>query len=151
MYLWSPRPFEGDQWIEFDLRLESPAGLALVTACASGMQREDFIADLGVPKTGAMATILRDARNYHWEFIRRVEAMRTDVETHYVSKNPFGHKLHCACVPRTGIKRRCATIISRSTSLPVLPRRRPADSPARAGARTSPRGPACYLLPTVPA
>lgn len=100
MYLWSPRAFEGDQWIEFDFRLEGPAGLALVSACASGMQREDFLSDHGVPKTGSMSTILRDVRNYHWEFMRRVEAMRTDVETQYVAKNPFAHRLHCACVPR---------------------------------------------------
>ncbi len=100
MYLWSPRPFEGDQRIEFDFRLELLRGLALVTACASGMQREDFITNHGVPKTGAMATILRDTRNYHWGYVRRVEAMRADVETQYVSKNPFGHKLHGACVPR---------------------------------------------------
>ena len=100
MYLWSQRRFEGDQWIEVDFRLESPAGLALLVACASGMQREDFVADHGVPNTGAMTTILRDVRCYHWEFVRRVEAMRTDVETQYVAKNPFGRRLHSACIPR---------------------------------------------------
>lgn len=100
MYLWSQRTFEGDQWIEFDFRLESPKGLALLSICASGMQREDFIADHGVPPTGSMSTILRDVRNYHWEFVRRVEAMRTDVETQYVAKNPFGHRLHYGCIPR---------------------------------------------------
>lgn len=100
MYLWSRRNFEGDQWIEFDFRLESPKGLALLVACASGMQREDFIAEHGLPETGGMVTILRNTRNYHWEFMRRVEAMRTDVETQYLAKNPFGHRLHCACVDR---------------------------------------------------
>lgn len=100
MYLWSPRPFEGDQWIEFDFRIESPRGLALLCACVSGMLREDSFADHGVPRTGGMVTILRDVRNYHWEYVRRVEAMRTDVETQYVNKNPFGRTLHCACVPR---------------------------------------------------
>lgn len=100
MYLWSQRTFEGDQWIEFDFRLESPKGLALLSICASGMQREDFIADHGVPPTGSMSTILRDVRNYHWEFVRRVEAMRADVETQYVAKNPFGHRLHYGCIPR---------------------------------------------------
>lgn len=100
MYLWSPKAFEGDQWIEFDFRLESPKGLALLSVCASGMQREDFIMDHGVPPTGSMVTILRDLRNYHWEFVRRVEAMRTDVETQYVAKNPFGHRLHYGCIPR---------------------------------------------------
>ena len=99
-YLWSNRRFEGDQWLEFDFRLESPKGLALVGLCVSGMQREDFIEDHGVPETGSMITILRDVRCYHWEFFRRVEAMRADVETQYVAKNPFGHRLHSACIPR---------------------------------------------------
>lgn len=100
LYLWSPRAFEGDHWLEFDFRPESPAGLALLVLCASGMQREDYFADHGVPATGSMKTILRDLRNYHWEFFRRVEAMRTDVETQYLAKNPFGRRLHASCIPR---------------------------------------------------
>lgn len=47
MYLWSPKTFEGDQWIEFDFRLESPQGLALLAVFASGAHREDFIGDHG--------------------------------------------------------------------------------------------------------
>jgi hypothetical protein len=100
MYLWSRRTFEGDQWIEFDFRVESPRGLALLVACASGMQREDFFADHGIPSTGSMGTILSDVRCYHWEFLRRVEAMRTDVETQYLAKNNIGLKLALRCVPR---------------------------------------------------
>jgi hypothetical protein len=100
LYLWSPRTFEGDHWAELDVRLESPVGLALLVMCASGMQREDYFADYGVPATGSMKTILRDLRNYHWEFMRRVEAMRTDVETQYLAKNPFGRRLHASCIPR---------------------------------------------------
>jgi hypothetical protein len=100
MYLWSDRTFEGDQWIEYDFRLESPEGLGLLVVCASGMQREDFIADHGPPKTGGMGTILGATRNYHWEYVRRVEAMRTDVETQWLSKNPFGRILHSGCIPR---------------------------------------------------
>ena len=100
MYLWSGRTFEGDQWIEYDFRLESPEGLALLVACASGMQREDFISDHGLPTTGSMGTILNSTRNYHWEYVRRVEAMRTDMETQWVSKNPFSLSLHSGCIPR---------------------------------------------------
>lgn len=100
MYLWSPANFEGDQWIEFDFRLESPKGLALLVLCASGMQREDYITDHGLPANGGMGFILRDLRNYHWEFVRRVEAMRPDVETQYLAKNPFGRRLHCGAIPR---------------------------------------------------
>jgi len=100
MYLWSGRVFEGDHWIEYDFRLESSEGLALLVVCASGMQREDFISDHGVPRTGSMGTILGATRNYHWEYVRRVEAMRTDVETQWVSKNPFFRNLHSGCIPR---------------------------------------------------
>jgi hypothetical protein len=100
MYLWSGRNFEGDQWIEYDFRIESPEGLGLLVVCASGMQREDFIADHELPKTGSMSTIVSATRNYHWEYVRRVEAMRTDVETQWVSKNPFARNLHSGCIPR---------------------------------------------------
>jgi hypothetical protein len=102
-YLWSPRPFEGDLWIEFDFRPESPRGLALLVACASGIQREDFIADHGLPKGGAMGTIISDrVRNYHWEFFRRVEAMRTDYETQVLVKNTWEHPLGFAVMPSLG-------------------------------------------------
>ena len=47
-----------------------------------------------------MGTILNDVRCYHWEFVRRVEAMRTDVETQYVAKNAVGLKFTSRCVPR---------------------------------------------------
>jgi hypothetical protein len=100
MYLWSGRTFEGDQWIEYDFRIESPEGLGLLVVCASGMQREDFISDHGMPQTGSMSTIVSGTRNYHWEYVRRVEAMRTDVETQWVSKNPFARNLHSGCIPR---------------------------------------------------
>ena len=99
MYLWSPKSFEGDQWIEFDFRPESPKGLALAVFCASGSQREDFINDHGLQKTGSMGVILEQTRNYHWEYFRRVDIMRTDVETQYLLKNPWGRTLHYGCIP----------------------------------------------------
>ncbi len=99
-YLWCPAKVEGDQWIEFEFQLVSPKGLALVMMCASGMQGEDIIEDHGLRKTGSMGDMLANYRNYHWEFVRRVEAMRTDVETQYVSKNPWGKSLFIGCVPR---------------------------------------------------
>jgi len=100
IYLWSPQTFEGDQWIEFDFRVESPKGLSLLVVAASGSQREDFVTDHGLPRTGAMGFILGQTRNYHWEFVRRVEAMRTDVETQYLAKNPWGHRMFYGCIPR---------------------------------------------------
>lgn len=103
-YLWSPKCFEGDIWIEYDFRPESDRGLALLVACASGPQREDYFADHGLPKTGAMVTIIGDRlRNYHWEYFRRVEAMRTDFETQALFKNPWQRPLGYACHPRLSV------------------------------------------------
>jgi hypothetical protein len=99
-YLWCPAKVEGDQWIEFEFQLVSPKGLALLIMCASGMQGEDVIDDQGLRKTGTMGDMNCNYRNYHWEYVRRVEAMRTDVETQYVNKNPWGKSLYVGCVPR---------------------------------------------------
>jgi hypothetical protein len=99
-YLWSPVSIEGDQWIEYEFQLVSPKGLALLIICATGLQGEDIINDHGLRKTGAMSDMNRNYRNYHWEYMRRVEAMRTDVETQYVSKNPWGKGLYVGCIPR---------------------------------------------------
>ncbi|MEI7527262.1 MAG: DUF1961 family protein, partial [Mariniphaga sp.] len=99
-YLWCPVKIEGDQWIEFEFQLISPKGLALLIMCASGMQGEDIIEDHGLRKTGSMSDMLGNYRNYHWEYVRRVEAMRTDVETQYVNKNPWGKSLYVGCFPR---------------------------------------------------
>lgn len=99
-YLWCPVSVEGDQWIEYEFQLLSPKGLALIIMCASGLQGEDIINDHGLMKTGAMRDMLTNYRNYHWEYMRRVEAMRTDVETQYVAKNPWGKGLYVGCIPR---------------------------------------------------
>ncbi len=103
-YLWSPECYEGDLWVEYDFRPESPRGLSLLVACASGPQREDFIADHGLPKGGGMSTIITDrVRNYHWEYFRRVEAMRTDVETQVLVKNTWQHPLAYAVIPSLAV------------------------------------------------
>ena len=99
-YLWSPVSVEGDQWIEYEFQLLSPKGLALLIICASGLQGEDIIQDHGLKKTGAMSDMLNNYRNYHWEYMRRVEAMRIDVETQYLHKNPWGKGLYVGCLPR---------------------------------------------------
>jgi len=98
--LWCPVNVEGDQWIEYEFKLVSPKGLALVIICASGFQGEDVIDNHGLTKTGSMSDMLANYRNYHWEYVRRVEAMRTDVETQYVNKNPWGKSLYVGCIPR---------------------------------------------------
>lgn len=99
MYLWSPQSFEGDQWIEFDFRPESPEGLSLAVFCASGSQRQDFINDFELEKTGNMNVILSKTRNYHWEFFRRVYMNHTEVETQYLLKNPWAKTLSYSCIP----------------------------------------------------
>ncbi|WKN44955.1 DUF1961 family protein [Tunicatimonas pelagia] len=100
MYLWSPRTFSGDLWLEFDFQVVSDQGLALVAICASGPRGEDFTQDYGITKTGSMQFMLDDIRDYHWEFMRRVEVMRTDVETQYVAKNPWHWRMHYSVFPR---------------------------------------------------
>lgn len=103
-YLWSPQTFEGDLWVEYEFRPESERGLALLVACASGPQREDYFADHGLPRTGGMGTIIADRiRNYHWEYFRRVEAMREDFETQALFKNPWQRPLGYACHPRLSV------------------------------------------------
>jgi hypothetical protein len=99
-YLWCPYQVVGDQCIEYEFQLLSPKGLALVIMCASGTQGEDIISDQGLRKTGSMSDMNANYRNYHWEYVRRVEAMRTDVETQYVSKNPWAKSLYVGCTKR---------------------------------------------------
>jgi hypothetical protein len=99
MYLWSPRNFEGDQWIEYDFRPESKDGLALLAVCCRGPQREDLLDDR-LENSGSMGVILNRSVNYHWEYFRRVEIMRRDVETQYVSKNPWHWHMHYGCIPK---------------------------------------------------
>jgi hypothetical protein len=99
-YLWCPYYVEGDLCIEYEFQLVSPKGLALVIMCASGTRGEDIISDQGLKKTGSMADMNGNYRNYHWEYVRRVEAMRTDVETQYVNKNPWGKSLFVGCTKR---------------------------------------------------
>jgi len=100
-YLWSRASFEGDLAVSFQARPESARGLALLVVHASGMHREDFITDHGLPKTGAMQTIIEDrVRNYHWEWFRRVEHMREDTEPQLVCKNPWQRPLDYRLIPR---------------------------------------------------
>jgi hypothetical protein len=101
-YLWCPFSTEDDLCIEYEFQLLSPKGLALLIMCASGTRGEDIIQDQGLRKTGSMADMNANYRNYHWEYVRRVEAMRTDVETQYVNKNPWGKSLFVGCTQRLG-------------------------------------------------
>jgi hypothetical protein len=100
MYLWSPRSFEGDIAVQFDFRPERESGLALLVVQASGMQREDFIADHPRRTSGGMGTIIADrVRNYHWEFFRKTPDVRADLQTEILVKNPWTRPLGMSCIP----------------------------------------------------
>ncbi|AOS44325.1 hypothetical protein Verru16b_01386 [Lacunisphaera limnophila] len=90
VYFWSPDVFEGDLAVEFEFRPEQTTGLALLVVQASGMQREDFLAD-HLPRTsGSMDTIIADrVRNYHWEYFRHAVDVRGDLATQVLVKNPW--------------------------------------------------------------
>jgi len=94
VYFWSPTAFEGDIAVEFEFRPEQETGLALLVVQATGMQREDFIADHPKRTSGSMSTIISDrVRNYHWEFFRKAVDVRADLGTHVLVKNPWHHPL----------------------------------------------------------
>jgi hypothetical protein len=100
MYLWSPRDYEGDIAVQLDFRPEKDSGLALLVVDASGMQREDFLADHPPRTTGSMSTIIADrVRNYHWEFFRRTGDVRADLGTQVLVKNPWLRPLGMATLP----------------------------------------------------
>lgn len=90
VYFWSPEIFEGDLAVEFEFKPERDTGLALLVVQASGMQREDFLADHPPRTSGAMDTIISDrVRNYHWEFFRHAVDVRGDLATQVLAKNPW--------------------------------------------------------------
>ncbi|MEO7766654.1 MAG: hypothetical protein ABIS01_04480, partial [Ferruginibacter sp.] len=61
---------------------------------ASGMNREDFMADYPLRTGGRMTTVYgEDVRNYHWEYYREMGDMRNDVENSALMKNPYLYPL----------------------------------------------------------
>jgi hypothetical protein len=61
---------------------------------ASGMNREDFMADYPLRTSGKMLTVYgEDVRNYHWEYYREMSDMRNDVSNSALMKNPFLYPL----------------------------------------------------------
>jgi|GEM_PF-819955 len=100
VYFWSPTAFEGDIAVELEFRPEQETGLALLVVQATGMQREDFIADHPKRTSGSMRTIISDrVRNYHWEFFRKAVDVRADLGTHVLVKNPWHHPLGMSSTP----------------------------------------------------
>ena len=94
VYLWTHKTFEGDLYVEYEFKPLRPAGLSLLMVQASGMNREDFMADYPLRTSGRMTTVYgEDVRNYHWEYYREMADMRNDVENSALMKNPFSYPL----------------------------------------------------------
>ena len=94
VYVWSNKPFEGDLYVEYEFKVLRPGGLSLLMVQASGMNREDFMADYPLRKGGRMTTVYgEDVRNYHWEYYREMADMRNDVSNSALMKNPFLYPL----------------------------------------------------------
>ncbi|MCF6270840.1 MAG: DUF1961 family protein [Melioribacteraceae bacterium] len=100
MYLWSPVTFEGDQWIEFEFMPEEDDGLMLLLVASSGPQRNDFIDDNQISKSGKMGFLIGQNRNYHWELMRKYPDLRKNVETQFFAKNPWGKMMHYGAADR---------------------------------------------------
>ncbi len=94
VYVWTNRPFEGNLYVEYDFKVLRPGGLSLLMVQASGMNREDFMADYPLRTSGRMTTVYgEDVRNYHWEYYREMADMRNDLENSALMKNPFLYPL----------------------------------------------------------
>ena len=94
VYVWSNRPFEGNLYVEYEFKVLRPGGLSLLMVQASGMNREDFMADYPLRTSGRMTTVYgEDVRNYHWEYYREMADMRNDLENSALMKNPFLYPL----------------------------------------------------------
>ena len=99
VYLWSLRPFEGDIYVELEFNSLRDGGLSLLMIQASGMNREDFMADYPWRTTGRMSMVYgEDVRNYHIEFYREAADMRTDNKHVVLFKNPYAHPLAFGCL-----------------------------------------------------
>ncbi|MCX6855702.1 MAG: DUF1961 family protein [Verrucomicrobia bacterium] len=94
VYIWSEKTFEGNIYVEFEWKSQKPSGLALLMIHASGMGREDFMADYPRKTSGLMETVHgQNVRNYHWEFYREMNDVRNDVGTAFSRKNPFAYRI----------------------------------------------------------
>jgi hypothetical protein len=100
VYIWSNQTFEGDIYVEFEWKAIKPNGLSLLMVHASGMTREDFMADYPKKTNGTMDTVhAQNVRNYHWEFYREMNDVRNDVGTAFSRKNPFAYRIGFGSAP----------------------------------------------------
>ena len=100
VYIWSHKTFEGNVYVEFEWKSLRPGGLSLLMIQASGMTREDFMADYPKKTSGIMQTVHEEnVRNYHWEFYREMSDVRNDVGTAFSRKNPFAYRIGFGSAP----------------------------------------------------
>lgn len=100
MYLWTSQSFEGELALEFEFMLKKEFGLGLLCLQATGMQREDFMKDYPLRKSGSMGMVAwENVRNYHWEWFREMGDTYNEVNTHAVCKEPWMKPLAYACHP----------------------------------------------------
>jgi hypothetical protein len=100
VYLWSNRTFEGDIYAEWEWKALRPGGLSLFIIHASGMNREDFMADYPRKTNGNMGTVHgQNVRNYHWEYYREMSDVRNDTGTAFSRKNPFAYRIGFGSAP----------------------------------------------------
>jgi hypothetical protein len=94
MYVWTMKPFEGDLYVEYEYKSLRPGGLSLLLTQASGMNREDFMADYPLRTSGRMTMIYgEDVRSYHWEYYREMADMRNDLDNSAFMKQPWNYPL----------------------------------------------------------
>ncbi|OAQ38947.1 hypothetical protein A5893_12985 [Pedobacter psychrophilus] len=94
MYVWTRKPFEGDLYVEYEYKTLRPGGLSLLLTQASGMNREDFMADYPLRKSGRMTMIYgEDVRSYHWEYYREMADMRNDLDNSAIVKEPWNYPM----------------------------------------------------------
>ncbi len=100
VYIWSNRTFEGNIYVEFEWKALEPNGLSLLMIQASGMTREDFMADYPKKTSGTMQAVhAENVRNYHWEYYREMNDVRNDVGTAFSRKNPFAYRIGFGSAP----------------------------------------------------
>jgi len=101
VYLWTKQHFEGHLALEFEFMPRQHNGLSLLMLQASGMQREDFMADYPLRTTGAMNMVfMENVRGYHWEFFREMDDTRNDVASSALIKQPWQRPLAYYCLNR---------------------------------------------------
>ncbi|WKN45461.1 DUF1961 family protein [Tunicatimonas pelagia] len=99
VYLWIKKPFEGDLYVACEFQSMRRGGLSLLMTQASGMNREDFMADYPLRTSGRMSMVCwEDVRNYHWEYYRDMADVRNDVLSSALMKNPFMKPLAYGCL-----------------------------------------------------